>query len=160
MIDDEVMEPPHTDKAAASTPKRRPQPKADTQPKPKHPGGRPRTKLTTNEVLGEIETLHRLVISVWSMRDPFCAAVADEQLEAILNAWKIMLDTNPRVRDSLQRAAKGAGYLPLVMAYMPLAMAVVAHHVTRSVPPEVLAEFGPKGDEQPAEQREEPVAAA
>jgi hypothetical protein len=96
------------------------------------------TAAARKEVRETIEALVELPIDLWKRRDPHCAGVAEEQHDDIIDAFVAFVCKRPAWMAALTDLGMSSDWLKMVKACYPLVMAIVAHHVTRTV-----------GDQQP-----------
>lgn len=80
------------------------------------------------DIAASMTVTYRMLGQFWAMKDPYCGPVLMGQAEAIGAAWETWADQNPRVRKVLEQFAVGGGALPVVLAHLPLVLAVIQHH--------------------------------
>lgn len=93
---------------------------------------------------------------MWSMRDPYCANVAMHQAPAMAKAWDAWAQSSPSVHRAISMMMTGSGLIGVVLATMPVAIAIAAHHgPNRQEPsPEEQAAAAQAAGEEPAEEAE------
>jgi len=111
----------------------------EPDPAPKRPSRAAKPTPTTvttkarKEVRETIEALVDLPIELWKGRDPHCAGVAEEQRDPIVEAFVNFVCKRPAWVAAVTDMGMSADWLKLIKATYPLVMAIVAHHVTRTV---------------------------
>lgn len=119
-LDSEYLEPD-------PAPKRSSKPRKESSPPPKV------TAAAKREARETIEALVDLPIQLWKRRDAHCAGVAEEQRDELVEAFTAFVCKRPAWLAALTDLGMSGDWLKMVKACYPLAMAIVAHHVTRTV---------------------------
>lgn len=109
-------------------PKRSGRQKRESSPPPKA------TPAAKREARETIEALVDLPIQLWKRRDAHCAGVAEEQKDDMVEAFTAFVCKRPAWLAALTDLGKSGDWLKIVQATYPLVLAVMAHHVTRTVP--------------------------
>ncbi len=81
------------------------------------------------EVRDELHALVSMAALVWSVPDPHCGTVLNEQSKAIAESLVGVLKKNPRLLASLRAAGWFGEYVSLFLAISPVAKAIYAHHL-------------------------------
>lgn len=110
-----------------------PAPKRSSRPRREAPAAPKITIAAKKEARETIEALVELPIELWKRRDPHCAGVAEEQRDDIVDAFTAFVCKRPAWLAALTDLGMSGDWLKIVKATYPLVMAIVAHHVTRSV---------------------------
>lgn len=89
----------------------------------------PVTKQQEREVRDELAALMKIAALMWSVPDPECGGVFNEQSAAIAASLTNLLKRNPRLLASLQGAGWLGDWVGLAMAITPVVRAIYAHHI-------------------------------
>lgn len=120
-VDTTLDPPPATD----DTPPKRGRPKVT----PLKPAAPPVTKAQQKEITDELDAFVRLASLAWSVRDPLCGTVLNEQSKQISAALAQVLARNPRLLAMMRGSGWMGDWVALGMAITPVARAVYAHHL-------------------------------
>jgi hypothetical protein len=122
----------------------------EPDPQPKRPNrsarresAAPPPKVTAkarSEARETIAALVELPIELWKRRDPHCAGVAEEQCDDMVEAFTAFVCKRPAWLAALTDLGKSGDWIKILKATYPLVMAIVAHHVTKTVQSEGGAE--------------------
>lgn len=91
------------------------------------------TAKARNEAKETIAALVELPIELWKRRDPHCAGVAEEQCDDMVEAFTNFVCKRPAWLAALTDLGKSGDWIKIMKATYPLVMAIVAHHVTKTV---------------------------
>lgn len=89
----------------------------------------PVTKQQEREVRDELDAIVKLAALAWSVPDPECGGVLNEQSAAISASLVNLLKRNPRLLASLRGAGWLGDWVALVMALTPVCRAIYSHHL-------------------------------
>lgn len=112
----------------------------EVKPDPK-PGARRRASTSkkkapasqVNAVADELETLMKVGAGAWSIRDPHCGPVLNQQARDIAVEVAELLSTNAKLMQWFDDAVGISGWIKLFKAVQPLFAAFIAHHITKKV---------------------------
>lgn len=130
----------------------------EVKPDPK-PGGRRRAptsgkKATAGQVKAvadELEVLFKVGAGAWSVRDPHCGPVLNQQAREIADEVAELLSTNATVMQWFDQAVGISGWVKLFKAVQPVFVAFYAHHISKKAgqeeeetnAPDPLGRFAP-----------------
>jgi hypothetical protein len=112
----------------------------EVKPDPK-PGGR-RKPVTSkkrapqaqvNAFADELEVIMKVGAGAWTLRDAHCGPVANQQAREIAEQVADIFATNAAVMHWFDEAVGISGWIKLGKAVAPIAAAVYAHHIAKSV---------------------------
>jgi hypothetical protein len=75
-----------------------------------------------------VESTYGGIAMFWSMVDPVCGTAFLECAPKAAEAWEKLAKNNPAVRAMLMRIFTGSAAADVLMAHLPLILAVFAHH--------------------------------
>lgn len=112
----------------------------EVKPDPK-PGGRrkpvtskkraPQTQV--NAMTDELHALMKLGAGAWSIRDPHCGPVLNQQSREIAEELAELFSTNATVMHWFEEAVGISGWVKLCKAVAPVFAVVYAHHIAKNV---------------------------
>lgn len=131
----------------------------DVKPDPK-PGGRrkPATsqkrapQAQVNAFADELEVLQKVLAGAWTIRDPHCGPVLNQQAREIAEQVAEIFATNATVMHWFEEAVGISGWIKLCKAVAPIFAAVYAHHIAKTAGhqeddthgyPDPLGQFAP-----------------
>jgi hypothetical protein len=91
--------------------------------------GRPSKASIESEIAGQLEALLKLMAMAWSMQDPICGPVLNNQSALIAQDLAKLAAKNKWARQYLTQTAQVGSALPLVMHMLPVFNAVRHHHI-------------------------------
>lgn len=112
----------------------------EVKPDPK-PGGR-RKPVTSkkrapqaqvNAFADELEVLQKVLAGAWTIRDPHCGPIWNQQAREIAEEVADIFATNATVMHWFEEAVGISGWIKLCKAVAPIFAAVYAHHIAKSV---------------------------
>lgn len=119
-------------KLAGDEPEVKPDPKPGGRRKPATSKKRaPQTQV--NAVATELEALMKLLSGAWTLRDPHCGPVLNQQAHDIAVEVSELLATNATVMRWFEEAVGISGWVSLCKALTPVFAVVYAHHIAKSV---------------------------
>lgn len=112
----------------------------DVKPDPK-PGGRRRPVTSkkrapaaqVNAFADELEVLMKIGAGAWTIRDPHCGPVLNQQAREIAEQVADIFATNANVMHWFDEAIGISGYIKLCKAVAPVFAIAYAHHIAKSV---------------------------
>lgn len=82
-----------------------------------------------SEVKASVQATYMLIGGIWSMRDQQCGPVVTMIANDASDAWAEAAKQNPRLKEWILQATSATGWVNLLVAHLPLIVAIKAHHI-------------------------------
>lgn len=95
-------------------------------------GDKPKRKQRSgsiSEVKASVQATYMLIGGIWSMRDQQCGPVVTMIADDASTAWAEAAKQNPKLKEWILQATSATGWINLLVAHLPLIVAVKAHHI-------------------------------
>jgi hypothetical protein len=91
------------------------------------------TRAVQRDIAGKTAFWMLILADTWALADPYCARALGEAVPNIARKAAPLLCQSPQLVEWFSRASGFMQVTELLMAMKPVAVAIFAHHVTRSV---------------------------
>jgi hypothetical protein len=94
---------------------------------------KPAAASVRKQVADELHAYISLAAMTWSLRDPHCGGVLDDNARKMADALAELIARNPKLVEWIHTSGLVGDWMKLFMVFTPLVSAIRDHHITKTV---------------------------